>query len=149
MVLLYRVMSLGANAHAVYDALIALLDTIEREQDPVQRLDLYQYLTRLYADRVLAARNAAAYEARKQYTIDEICGHAEIDYKSVYYYAAQHQQKTGAPPLPKHTGLDVSRAVDISDRVRALASSGEDEPAVPQPHLRLLRGSPGTDEVTE
>jgi hypothetical protein len=110
-------MALTIKSAAVYDALIALLDTIAQEQDALQRLDLFQYLATQYEKRVIPARDRAAYEARLQHAVSDICERVPVDRRSVYYWSERHMHNAGAAPMKRRERQDVSSAIDISDRV--------------------------------
>jgi hypothetical protein len=105
------------KSNAVYDAIVNLLDTIAAEPDPLNRLVLFQYLGRQYAERVLPERDRATYEARQRYTSQDIAATMGVPPVQVYYWANRHREKTGAPMLPRQQPQDVSGAIDLSARL--------------------------------
>ena len=108
-------MVLQVKSTAVYDALIALLDTIAHEPDPMNRLALFQYLTQQYEERVLPARDKAAYDARTRYAIRDIERATGCEPKQVYYWASRYQSRNAAPPLKRRERQDLSGAVELHE----------------------------------
>jgi hypothetical protein len=107
-------MPLTVNSNAVYDAFVNLIDTINREPDPVGRLSLLLYADNLYKARFLTERDRAAYEARQHYPINRVAGSLEVNPSHVYYWANRFQEATGAPSLSPRKRFDLMGAEDLS-----------------------------------
>lgn len=108
----------AGKSRAVYDALVNLLDTINGEQDPLQRLLLHSYFLDLYRQRVIPARNATAYEARQKYAMIDILEGGGWSRQKVVYWIERHREATGAPALGRRERQDISAAIDLSTVVR-------------------------------
>lgn len=98
---------------AVHDLLTTIIDTIEAHDDPVSRLDAYQYLYRQIGQRVVPERDRAAYEARERYPARVIIERCDVDPSSIYYWADRHRVRTGADRVSRRSRPELDTAVDL------------------------------------
>jgi hypothetical protein len=99
----------------VFDSLQSVIDQIEQQDDPAVRLACYTYFLEQVEDRVVKARDAAAYRAREKYPVRDIGAIAGSDPSDVYYWAQRHRNRYSLPTLPRRYPQDISHARSITD----------------------------------
>ncbi len=100
----------------VSDALLSVMDDIERLADPAVRLAAYAHLLDEVRSRVLPARDRTAYEARRVYLQKDIQRISGSDAKEVYYWCDRDVKANRLDRLPPRRDKDdLSDAIDIRD----------------------------------
>lgn len=103
------------NESALHDEVTQLIGYIEHQPDPISRLLAANLAKDDVVSRLLAIRDAAAYEARFQHSTREIEAATGLHPETLREYVKRHRAATQAPPPPKRaenrllTALDASR----------------------------------------
>ena len=103
-----RVMSVKYSH--VHESLVSMMDLIQSDPDPINRLVNMTQLEREMRSFVIPARNQAAYDAKMKYTTQQIVMHTRLLPSLIEYWSGQHRKKTGAPRKGKR---DLSGARDL------------------------------------
>lgn len=120
---------MAVNYTQFYDQMQSLVDSINHDSDPAQRLSNLQ---RLYKDgltMLLRSRDEAAYELRSRYSSEDAEAVAKISRKYIDYWARRWQRKNALPGLKKKRRIDLAQVIDLSGR---LASPSNLPPRTPE-----------------
>lgn len=99
-----------------YDQFQQLLDAINQDPDESQRLANLQKLYKDGTTLMLRSRDDAAYDLRTRYSSMDSETLSGINRKYVDYWANRHRVRNGLPPLKRIKRVDLSNAIDLSER---------------------------------
>ena len=100
----------------VHDQVTAIIDTIDSTTDPTDRLVAYKYLERLYQQRIIPARDRAAYEARLRVLAEDLAAACEVPLPNIYYWSDRHRLRAGLGKVPRKTRAQLDNARDLNAR---------------------------------
>lgn len=98
----------------LHDMLISLVDFASTDQDSLSRLTNTVALERELRTLVKQARNKAAYEAKKEYSLAHIKKVTNLSTDTINYWMRAHRKRTGAPPLYGLPKRSMEGAMDLS-----------------------------------
>jgi len=98
---------------ALHDLMVQMVDMIEMDPDPVERLALYLYLQDRSDTLARPMRNKAAYEAREKHTIDDIAASVGAAPTSVYDWMERWMKQSGAPRIRGRKRQPIDRFTDL------------------------------------
>lgn len=101
---------------SVHDQVTAIIDTIDSTIDPADRLAAYRYLESLYQQRIIPARDRAAYEARLKVTADDLAAACDVTAANIYYWSDRHRLRAGLGKVPRRTRAQLDAAKDLNAR---------------------------------
>ena len=102
----------------IHESLVAAVDLAAADQDSLTRLTNLIRLERELRTMVKAARDKAAYEAKKEYTLDAIKQMTGLSTDNINYWMRAHRRRTGAPPLYGLPKKSMASALDLSGLAR-------------------------------
>ena len=105
---------MAVNYRLTRDLVQTLMDNVSMTPDTPDRIVMIRELDTLWRRFVTAARDEAAYEARRIYSADDLAALTGTDRHTLDRWVRQHRKRTGAPPLGRRTRIDLSRARDLS-----------------------------------
>ena len=94
----------------------SIIDSINHDSDPSQRL---ANLQRIYKDSLtimLRARDEAAYDLRTRYSTQDAEALSGVSSKYIEYWARRHRDRYALPPLKARRRVDLSNVLDLSGR---------------------------------
>lgn len=97
-----------------FDQMQSLIDSINHDSDPAQRL---ANLQRIYKDGLtvmLRARDEAAYDLRTRYSSEDAATLTGVNAKYINYWADRWRKRNMLPPLKRKRSIDLSGAMDLS-----------------------------------
>lgn len=98
-----------------YDQLASLVDSINHDSDPAQRLNNLQQFAKDASSLAVRSRDDAAYELRSKYAGADAEILAGINRKYIDYWARRHMIRNRLPRLKnKYKIIDVSDTMDLS-----------------------------------
>ena len=107
---------MAVNYNKFYDQMQSLVDSINHDSDPAERLSNLQ---RLYKDgltMLLRSRDQAAYDLRTRYSSEDAEVVSRISRKYIDYWARRWMRRNALPGLKKKRRVDLSNAIDLSGR---------------------------------
>lgn len=119
---------MAVNYTQFYDQMRSLVDSINHDSDPGQRLTNLQ---RLYKDGVtmlLLSRDQAAYDLRVKYSSEDAETVSRISRKYIDYWARRWMRRNGLPSLKQKRRVDLSNVLDLSGRLRQASPSDPNLP---------------------
>jgi len=99
-----------------YDQAQALIDTINHDSDPHERLSNLQRLTNDLRRMLVAARDEAAYDLRSRYSSEDAEQIAGISRRFIDYWARRWRVKHDLPGLMRKRQPDLAQVIDLSNR---------------------------------
>ena len=108
---------MAVNYTQFYDQMQSLVDSINHDSDPAQRLSNLQ---RIYKDgltMLLRSRDEAAYDLRTRYSSEDAETIAKISRKHIDYWARRWMRKSGLPGLKKKRRIDLAHVIDLRPRL--------------------------------
>ena len=108
---------MGTRYNFFYDQMQSLIDSINHDSDPAERL---ANLQRIYKDgltMMLRSRDEAAYELRSRYSSQDAEAVAKVSAKYIDYWAKRHQNRHNLPPLARKRRVDLADVIDLSGRL--------------------------------
>ena len=99
-----------------YDELQALIDSIMHDSDESQRLANLQQLYKDGMSLMIRARDEAAYDLRTTYSSEDAAILSGVARRYVDYWATRYRKRNGLPTLKKRKRVDLSNAIDLSER---------------------------------
>jgi len=109
-------MGMAVNYRLVRDLIQNITDNVSMTPDISDKIAMLQELNTLWRKYVTAARDEAAYEARKTYSAPDLAALIGVDQHTIDMWVRQHRKRSGAPPLGRRTRIDLSRARDLTHR---------------------------------
>jgi hypothetical protein len=98
---------------ALHDLITTIVDSIELDPDPANRLAAYRFLDQQIEQRIVPERDKAAYEARVRFPAHVIADRTGADPSSIYYWADRHRLRTGAGRVSRRARPDLDEAREI------------------------------------
>lgn len=101
----------------MHDAITNAIDTILVMPDTAVRLAAFAYLREEFLSTITRERNRAAYEARLEYTADDLSRITGCKTHDLYRWSSTYATENRLPLPRRARAVDISAAVDIASRV--------------------------------
>jgi hypothetical protein len=105
---------MGVNYTKIRDLIQSLADNVAMESDTVVRLHTVVAMDREWRAIMVPVRDEAAYDARRIYARADLQQMTGYSNNQIAYWANRHRARTGAPPLPPRSRIDLSGAIDLT-----------------------------------
>ena len=99
-----------------WDQFQALIDTINHDTPPEQRLAIIQQLYKNGLTLILQARDEAAYDLRCRYSSEDAAILAGTERKYIDYWANRWRKRRMLPQLKQKKRMDLSNVIDLSGK---------------------------------
>jgi len=100
--------------HRFYQQFQSLIDSINHDSDPTQKLANLQQVHKDGMTLVRRARDEAAYELRSRYSSEDAEQLSGISRRHLDYWAKRHMYRHALPPLRPLRRVDLSNARNLS-----------------------------------
>lgn len=105
---------MASNYNYFYTQFQSIVDSINHDSDPHQRLSNLQRLSIDMRRLIIDSRDDAAYELRSRYNSEDAEVISNISRRHIDYWAKRWMRKNHLPPLKPRGRIDLSDVIDLS-----------------------------------
>lgn len=105
---------MASNYNYFYAQMQSIVDSINHDADPAQRLSNLQRLTTDIRRMLIDSRDDAAYSLRSKYSSEDAAQVVDISSQYVDYWANRWRKKNGLDSLKRKKRIDLSNVIDLS-----------------------------------